>query len=184
MSHEIRTPINAVIGYTELLQMELSGPVNPEQKSQLERIAASGNHLIGLVDQVLDFARIEAGTLRVESRAASAAEAVELAMTVVGPQAARKGVELSTDCRGERDARYFGDPQRVHQVLVNLLSNAVKFTESGGRVTIRCEARRGAIPGHGQTGCWICLAVEDTGIGIPPEQVDHVFQPFVQLESG
>jgi signal transduction histidine kinase len=184
MSHEIRTPINAVIGYTELLQLELAGPMNREQRSQLERIAASGNHLIGLVDQVLDFARIEAGTLRVESRPASAAEAVELALTVVGPQAAQKGVDLSTECTAERNIRYQGDPQRVHQVLVNLLANAVKFTDAGGRITVECTSRTGRLPGHPEPGCWICLVVEDTGIGIPPEQVDHIFQPFVQVESG
>jgi signal transduction histidine kinase len=184
MSHEIRTPINAVIGYTELLQLELTGPVNREQRSQLDRIAASGSHLIGLVDQVLDFARIEAGTLRVESRPASAAEAVELAMTVVGPQAAQKGVDLSTDCTAERNIRYLGDPQRVHQVLVNLLANAVKFTDPGGRITVACDSRTGPLPGHTETGCWICLVVEDTGIGIPPEQISHIFQPFVQVESG
>jgi signal transduction histidine kinase len=184
MSHEIRTPINAVIGYTELLQLGLAGPMNHEQRSQLERIAASGNHLIGLVDQVLDFARIEAGTLRVESRPASAAEAVELAMTVVGPQAARKGIDLSTECTSERNIRYLGDPQRVHQVLVNLLANAVKFTDAGGRITVECESRTGPLPGHAEAGHWICLAVEDTGIGIPPEQVEHIFQPFVQVESG
>ena len=184
MSHEIRTPINAVIGYTELLQLELAGPVNEAQRAQLERITASGNHLIGLVDQVLDFARIEAGTLHVERRAASGADATELAMTVVGPQAAQKGVDLSTDCSTERDVRYFGDPQRVHQVLVNLLANAVKFTDQGGRVSVRCETHSGQIPGTGTNGMWSCLVVEDTGIGIAPEQIRHIFEPFVQLESG
>jgi signal transduction histidine kinase len=184
MSHEIRTPINAVIGYTELLQLELAGPVTEKQKVQLDRIAASGNHLIGLVDQVLDFARMEAGTLRIESRNASGRDAVELAMTVVGPQAAQKGLELVGECEDGADTGYYGDPQRVHQVLVNLLANAVKFTDAGGRVTMRCGSLEGQIPGKTLTGSWSSIMVADNGIGVEPEQLGHIFEPFVQVDSG
>jgi len=185
MSHEIRTPINAIIGYAELLAMGISGPVNDAQLGQLERLQVSGRHLIGLVDQLLDYARIESGTLRMERRAAPAGVAVETALTVVRPQAGRKHVELTVRCDGAGDgARYLGDTQRVEQILVNLLSNAIKFTEPGGRTAVTCGVREGVLPGHVQPGRWVCVVVEDTGAGIPPEQLERVFEPFVQVESG
>jgi signal transduction histidine kinase len=180
MSHEIRTPINAIVGYAELLELGLSGPVTEAQAGQLDRIRVSGRHLIGLVDQVLDFARIESGTLRVEQRAAPAPEAVETALTVLRPQAEKKAAE----CGSNGDARYLGDPQRVEQILVNVLSNAIKFTAPGGRASIACGAVEGAPPGHRASGRWVCVTVEDTGTGIEPEELDRIFEPFVQVESG
>ena len=182
MSHEIRTPINAILGYTDLLLMELDGPLSPGQKAQMERVRFSSTHLTGLVDQLLDFARIEAGSLRVERRVASAGDAVKAAVTVLGPEAARKGVALSTACDG--GLRYHGDPQRVDQILLNLVSNAVKFTESGGHAEIRCAACDGALPATGAAGAWVCLRVDDSGIGIAPDQAERIFEPFVQVESG
>ena len=183
MSHEIRTPINAIVGYTDLLHMGLSGPVNEAQQAQLERIRVSGQHLIGLVDQVLDFARIESGTLRVERRPASAAAAVETALTVLRPQAVARGVELVDACAGDAGLRYLGDPQRVEQILVNLLSNAIKFTEPGGRAALRCTAVDGRPPGDATAGRWVSIVVEDTGAGIHPEQLARIFEPFVQVDS-
>jgi signal transduction histidine kinase len=182
MSHEIRTPINAIIGYTDLLMMELEGPLSPGQQAQLERVRFSSRHLTGLVEQLLDFARIEAGSLRMERRVASAGDAVAAAVTVLGPEAARKGVALSTACNG--GLRYHGDPQRVDQILLNLVSNAVKFTESGGRAEIRCDACHDALPATGAAGAWVCLRVDDTGIGIAADQAERIFEPFVQVESG
>ncbi|HEX6040492.1 sensor histidine kinase, partial [Longimicrobium sp.] len=182
MSHEIRTPINAIIGYTDLLTMELEGPLTPGQHAQLERVRFSSQHLTGLVDQLLDFARIEAGSLRIERRVAFAEDAVAAAVTVLGPEAARKGVALSADCGG--GLRYHGDPQRVDQILLNLVSNAVKFTESGGRAVIRCGQSNGTLPATQAEGAWVCLRVEDTGIGIAADQAERIFEPFVQVESG
>jgi signal transduction histidine kinase len=184
MSHEIRTPINAIIGYTELLQLGLSGPVTEKQEGQLDRIRVSGRHLIGLVDQVLDFARIESGNLRMERRPALAADAVETALTVLRPQAVAKGIELTASCEDDPPPRYLGDPGRVDQILVNLLSNAIKFTEAGGRTSIRCTACDGPLPGGETAGRWTCVEVEDTGVGIPPEEIERVFEPFVQVDSG
>jgi len=183
MSHEIRTPINAIIGYAELLAMGISGPVNDAQLGQLERLRVSGRHLIGLVDQLLDFARIESGTLRFGRDAAPAEVAVETALTVVRPQAERKQVELSASC-GSGGVRYLGDAQRVEQILVNLLSNAVKFTAPGGRASLACGVREGVLPGHARAGRWVCVQVDDNGAGIAPEQIERVFEPFVQVESG
>src|SRR5690606_25565875 len=163
------TPINAIIGYTDLLQLGLPGPVTEAQRTQLERIRVSGQHLIGLVDQVLDFSRMESGTLRTARRTASASEAVETAITVVRPQAVSRGLRLFA--AGERDLErlYVGVPLRVTQILVNLLSNAIKFTDPGGRISVRCAAREGALPADGVRGRWTCVMVEDDGVGIPPE---------------
>ena len=187
MSHEIRTPINAIMGYTELLEMGLSGPLSDRQRLQLARVRASSVHLLGLVNDVLDLAKVEAGRLRVERERASAAASVRGALTLVQPQADMRGIHLVDVCDAAADARYLGDPQRVEQILVNLLSNAVRFTEPGGRVTVTCELADEP-PADAQlpagTGCVCALRVEDTGIGIEPAALDAVFEPFVQVESG
>ena len=182
MSHEIRTPINAILGYTDLLLMGLQGPVTEGQQAQLSRIRFSSQHLTGLVDQLLDFARIEAGTLRVERRTAVAGDAVSTALSVLAPQAQARGITLSADCDGQ--ARYTGDPQRVDQILLNLVSNAIKFTEPGGHARLSCAVRDDGHVAGGDTGAWVCLRVEDSGIGIAPEQLERIFEPFVQVESG
>jgi signal transduction histidine kinase len=139
---------------------------------------------MGLVDQLLDFARIESGTLRMERHAASAGEAVETALTVLRPQAERKGVALSSACDGDPAARYLGDPQRVEQIVVNLLSNAIKFTPPGGRASVGCRGGDGTPAPHSRGGRWVRVMVEDTAAGIEPEQLERIFEPFVQVESG
>ncbi|MDQ4080827.1 MAG: ATP-binding protein [Gemmatimonadota bacterium] len=186
MSHEIRTPLNAIIGYTQLLDMGIAGAVTSEQHAQLDRIAASGQHLLGLIEDILDLARIEAGRLSVGRAVGVTGAAADAALALIRPQAAAKGVIMSAACAGDREAPYTGDDQRVRQVLVNLLSNAVKFTPPGGRVVLHCE--RGCTPPEHAaamgSGPWTCMTVEDTGIGIAPEMLERIFQPFVQVEGG
>ncbi|WP_420129517.1 PAS domain S-box protein [Longimicrobium sp.] len=182
MSHEIRTPINAVIGYAELLDMGIQGALNEGQRGYLARIRASSQHLLGLVNDVLDFAKIEAGEMgftarRVELRA-SAAEAVGM----VAPQAESRGVELREEpC--PPGAGYLADPDRVRQILLNLLSNAIKFTHPGGTITVRCVPN-GEPPGQAAgAGPWACIEVRDTGIGIAAEQLARIFEPFTQVDG-
>ena len=184
MSHEIRTPINAIIGYTDLLQIGLAGPINTEQQAHLERIRVSGRHLSGLVDQVLDLARVEAGAFRPARVTANAHKAVETALTVVQPQASGKGVQLALECGASTDLRYLGDPLAVEQILANLLANAIKFTEPGGRGTVRCGLREGSFDAEAGRGRWIYFEIEDTGVGIPADQRHRIFEPFVQVDSG
>jgi signal transduction histidine kinase len=186
MSHEIRTPINAILGYTQLMELGLSGPVTEAQRAQLERVRSSGHHLLGLVNEVLDVAKVEAGELSVARERGVAADAADAALALLRPQAAAKGVSIAERCGGARDAAYLGDEQRVRQVIVNLLSNAVKFTNAGGRVVVRCEVAARAPEGAGLSGDgpWTAVSVEDSGIGIAPEQVARVFEPFVQAETG
>ena len=185
MSHEFRTPINAMIGYAELLEMEIAGPITPAQAKQLARIRASGEHLTGLVNEILDFAKIEAGGMRVEPSNGLASDAVDAALALIRPQAVHKGVEL--DGRPENGTRveYVGDPQRVQQVLANLLSNAVKFTPAGGKIHVRWNAgTRSDVPSSTSRLLWASIAVEDTGVGISPTDMDRVFDPFVQVDEG
>jgi PAS domain S-box-containing protein len=181
MSHEIRTPINAVLGYTQLLEMGLSGPVNADQRAKLHRIEASARHLLGLVNELLDLAKIEAEQLRVERVRASVHEAADEAISLVFPQATARGLSLTSTCLGDA-VTYAGDPHRVEQVLVNLLSNAVKFTPPGGRIDVTCGYADDA-PVIALTGTmprWCYVRVADTGIGIPADQLTAIFDPFTQ----
>lgn len=186
MSHEIRTPINAIIGYTQLLEIGIVGAVTEEQRLQLERISASGKHLLRLIEDILDLARVEAGQLNVSISTGASAQTVDSAFVLVQPQASAKGVKMTSICQGEHDVLYFGDDQRVQQVLVNLLSNAVKFTPPDGRVTVRCgHSSRHSLPGGSvRDEGWVFFAVEDTGPGIPPELLQRIFHPFVQADAG
>jgi signal transduction histidine kinase len=185
MSHEIRTPINAMMGYAELLQMGISGPITAAQKMQLDRIRASGSHLTEMVSEILDLAKIEAGRMSVEAKVASAAEVADAALALIRPQAATKGVEVSSTTNGNGKPAFIGDPQRVQQILTNLLANAVKFTPGGGQVSVRCDlrSRQENLKGSGEHD-WACVTVRDTGVGIAPDDFDRIFQPFVQVDDG
>jgi PAS domain S-box-containing protein len=182
MSHELRTPINAVLGYTSLLEMGIAGSISGEQRTYLERVRASTTHLLGLINDVLDLSKIEAGRMGVTAEPGRAGEAVADALSFVATQAEEKGLRLESTCETPGPL-YLGDRDRVRQVLLNLLSNAVKFTEHGG-VTVRCGTGRPTGPSRLEgPGPWVCIRVEDTGPGIAPEETEAVFEPFVQAES-
>ena len=186
-SHEIRTPINAILGYTELLELGIPGPLTADQRTYLERVRRSSRHLLAIVNQVLDLSKIEAGRLVIRAGPARAGEAAEAAMALVEAQAQGRGVGLTTACLGDCDVAYLGDPDRVEQILVNLLANAVKFTETGGSVTLTCGLARvpsadAEVDPHDRG--WMYYRIEDTGIGIAPDQLTAVFEPFVQAEQG
>jgi signal transduction histidine kinase len=182
MSHEIRTPINAMMGYAELLEMGIAGPVGDMQREHLQRIRRSGDHLTTLVSEILDLAKIEAGRMTIEPVTAKAGDVIENALTLVRPQAVQKGIELRP-VGGDTAAEYIGDPQRVQQILANLLANAVKFTPAGGRITVTCHTTPGGSLGpEGQARTRITVA--DSGVGIADEDLDRIFQPFVQVQGG
>ncbi|CAN5698807.1 hypothetical protein BH23GEM6_BH23GEM6_18560 [soil metagenome] len=185
MSHEIRTPINAAMGYVDLLDLEIAGPINDKQRTQLERIRASNLHLLGIVDEVLDFARLDAGRMKLAKTVGRMARPVRDALQMVDVQAQSKGIAL-TDSSSilASDAPYLGDEDRVRQILVVLLSNAVKFTPSGGRITVSAglshsPPKEAQLKGEGP---WVYTRVEDTGSGIPPDRLPAVFEPFEQAD--
>ena len=180
MSHEIRTPINAIIGYAELLEIGVAGTLTAGQTDYLERVKVSSRHLLGLVNDVLDLSKLDAGGMTAVAERATLAAAAAEALSLVAPQAEARGIVLGAAEGCGPDAVYVGDPDRVRQIVINLLSNAVKFTEPGGTITVRCRATSHGGPGAGD---WVVLEVEDTGIGIPAEQLARVFDPFVQVDA-
>ena len=187
MSHEVRTPINAVLGYADLLAAEIGGPLTEEQRGYVERLRASARHLNGLVEDVLDLSRIGADAAPVELEVGRMGDVVPAALALVAPQAGQRGLELVGDLRTQAEGlSYWGDEARVRQILVNLLANAVKFTQprdgAPGRITVSAGAATEPaadveLPGAGP---WVYVRVEDTGPGIAPDQLGHIFEPFVQ----
>jgi PAS domain S-box-containing protein len=185
MSHELRTPINAITGYAELLELGIGGSLTAQQRHQVERIRASSQHLTTLVNEVLDLAKVESGQMTAERERVPVADVLAEALTLVQPQAARRGLRLVDTTSDARDAAFMGDGDRVRQVLANLLSNGVKFTEPGGRVSV-CAAVTDEPDGDARLpgpGPWLRIDVEDTGMGIPPERLSTIFEPFVQVDA-
>lgn len=185
ISHELRTPINAIVGYTEILSLGIQGPLTAEQEESLSRVRTSAQHLLALVNEVLDLAKIESGTMQVVRRPASVHETIDAAVAMLHPQATAKEVQLCVECDAQTHASYIGDERGVRQILANLLSNALKFTPRGGEIALRCaNAVAPAENGHLAAGArYVTIAVTDTGAGIDPADLPRLFQPFTQLES-
>ncbi|MBV9774736.1 MAG: hypothetical protein JO040_12340 [Gemmatimonadetes bacterium] len=164
----------------------MSGPLTDQQRAQLGRVRASSEHLLGLVNEILDLAKVESGRIRVRSDRLPVRGAVLAALALVGPQAASREIRIRDGSDCQPGLAYCGDEDRVRQVLVNLLSNAVKFTPPGGEVQVACSVTERADPeAHlASGGEWLRVDVRDTGIGIPRERLASVFEPFVQVESG
>jgi PAS domain S-box-containing protein len=172
MSHELRTPLNAIGGYAELMEMGIRGAVTPEQAEDLRRIQNSQRHLLGLINEVLNYARLETGTVHYELEPVRVRDALTAAEALVSPQAAAKHLNLSVvDCPADLIAN--ADSEKLRQVVVNLLSNAVKFTDPGGSIYISAVADDGRAK----------IEVRDTGIGIELDKIEAIFDPFVQVRS-
>ena len=176
MSHELRTPLNAIAGYVDLLEMGVRGALSEGQRADLERIRLNQRRLLGLINDVLNYAKVDAGRVEYDIRPTPVREAFEATEPVIQPLAAAKGIVLEVEaCDAALVAA--ADPDKLQQVLVNLLSNAVKFTEPGGRVMAACD-------GHdGQDEGVLRIRVRDTGVGIPADRLDAIFDPFVQVDT-
>jgi signal transduction histidine kinase len=170
MSHELRTPLNAIGGYAELLEMGVRGAVTPSQVEDLRRIQRSQKHLLGLINEVLNYARVETGTVRYDLTDVDVGEVVVAVETLVAPQLRAKGLAFAVECESGLAVR--ADREKLQQILVNLLTNAVKFTERGS-VTLACEC----------AGESVRLRVRDTGVGIPDDKLETIFEPFVQVDA-
>jgi signal transduction histidine kinase len=179
ISHEIRTPLNAIMGYSDLLGAEIEGSLNTEQRRKLQGIARSSEHLKGLVDDLLDLSKIEAGEFEVQSVAADLADVMAEVMDFSHPEADSRRIALALEPVPRGAATYNGDPRRVLQILGNLLSNAMKFTPPGGRISVTGGVTEGD---GGAAGVFV--TVEDNGQGIEAEDIEKIFDPFVQLDAG
>jgi signal transduction histidine kinase/CheY-like chemotaxis protein len=170
MSHELRTPLNSVLGFSQLLAMELT---DPKQSRQINHISHAGKHLLALINDILDLSRIEAGQLSVSLEPVSLASSIQQAVDLIGPLADRRQLSVDVDEAAE-DHFVLADASRLAQVLINLLSNAVKYNRESGRIGVFTEA---------VAASRIRVHVTDTGIGIEPGDQDLVFQPFVRVNA-
>ena len=186
MSHELRTPLNAILGYSELIELGVSGELSKDVKDQIGRIRRAAKHLLGLVNDILDLAKFEAGRLTVANVAAVPAEAVASALVLVQPQAEARNLTLVVTPAVATLPPFIGDAERVRQILVNLLSNAVKCTEPGGTITIDGGVTTTPDPKAKLQlrGSHLYLTVRDTGSGIEKEKLASIFEPFVQADTG
>lgn len=186
MSHELRTPLNAILGYSELMQLGISGKLTDAMREQVGRIRLSAKHLLSLVNDILDLAKVEAGRLSVAASPASVVETIASAMALIEPQAAARNLALVVTPAADALPAYVGDEERVRQILIYLLSNAVKSTKPGGSITVTAVAtttpdERARL--H-RRSAYVCISVSDTGSGIPEDKLVAIFEPFVQAASG
>jgi len=198
MSHELRTPLNAILGMTEGMQDNVFGEINESQLKALQTIERSGSHLLELINDILDVAKIESGQLELEYANTSIEALCQSSLAFVKQQALKKRIQLETKLQTNLPNLNI-DERRIRQVLINLLSNAVKFTPEGGRITLEVSyqlQRMGSVPlvqgeplidnniqSKCQTTNYLQINIIDTGIGIAPQNIDKLFQPFIQIDS-
>jgi signal transduction histidine kinase len=173
MSHELRTPLNAIIGFSQVLREGISGEINAKQEEYLDDIITSGNHLLALINDVLDLSKVEAGQVELQVAPFSLRDALERGVSMVREQATTDGVRVAIHANDGLDV-VTGDERRIRQVIFNLLSNAVKFTPAGGLVDVSATQRNGEVT----------VSVADTGPGIAAGDLDRIFEEFQQTEAG
>ena len=173
MSHELRTPLNAIGGYIDLLDMGLRGPVTESQHADLGRIRTNQLHLAALITEILNFARVGSGSVSYAVSDINSCDALKHAVELIEPLIGQQGLFFD-GVSGDSSVMARADPEKVTQILVNLLSNAIKFTPEGGHISAEVAPQ----------GDTVALSISDTGLGIPPEKLATIFEPFVQLKEG
>ncbi len=186
MSHELRTPLNAILGMSEGLQDQVFGDINQRQRKAISTIEASGQHLLELINDILDLSKIESGKLELEIKTVSLRDLFESSLIFVRQQAIKKQIQLTTEIATDLADEITVDERRIRQVLINLLNNAIKFTPEGGHVTLKAALEilpQTQLNSEEAPPFSLNISVIDTGIGISPEGMSKLFQPFVQLDS-
>ena len=176
MSHELRTPMNAILGFGQLLTMSYKDPLTPTQKERVKQIVKGGQHLLELINEILDISRIEAGRLQISPEPVSIRESIQEVLDLAAPLATNRNITLQFSLGAEANPYVMADRQRLKQVLLNLLNNAVKYNRPGGFVSLTCEATRS------DREAWR-ISVTDTGTGISPENLRLLFIPFERLSA-
>jgi len=173
MSHELRTPLNSVIGFSEVLQDQLFGPINPKQQEYVSNIITSGRHLLSLINDILDLSKVESGKMALDLNTFQLKETLDASMSILRERALKSGLELQLDLDPQADILIMADQRKLKQIIFNLLSNAVKFTPTAGNVQLSAV----------RDGEFLEITVADSGIGIREEDLPKLFQAFTQLES-
>jgi PAS domain S-box-containing protein len=174
LSHEFRTPLQAIFGYTELLERQIHGPLNDAQQRDITRIQHSQQHLLGLINTILEFAKLESGKApEITCHPTVMNETLSAVEALVGPHLEAKNLRYEYKC-ADPTVIAQADPAKVQQIVLNLLANSIKFTDPGGRIVVQC----------GLEPEFVTIEVTDTGRGIPPDKLDAIFEPFVQLKTG
>ncbi|HEX6966633.1 MAG TPA: GAF domain-containing sensor histidine kinase [Gemmatimonadaceae bacterium] len=172
MSHELRTPLNAIAGYVELLDLGVHGPITPEQREALTRIRRNEQHLLGLINDVLNFAKLEAGHVGFTLTDVPMDDTLVALEALIAPQVRAKALRYRYEpC--DRTIRARADREKLQQIMLNLLTNAIKFTPAGGEIVVSCTA----------DDATVCVCVQDTGCGIAADQLEMIFDPFVRVDS-
>ena len=171
MSHELRTPLNAIGGYSQLMSLGVRGPVTPEQSADLDRIQINQRHLLGLINSILNFTKLEAGQIQFTLAPVRLAELLNGLDALIGPQMRAKSLRFEVSACDDAFS-VMADSEKLRQIMLNLLTNALKFTDSGGTVTISCA----------RDGAFIAVSVSDTGRGIAADALASIFEPFVQID--
>jgi signal transduction histidine kinase len=172
MSHELRTPLNSILGFADVILEELDGPLTENMNNDLKLIQKNGQHLLHLINDVLDMAKIESGRMNLAIEKFNLHEIIEEVTSITSPLASEKNLALFITPESDREVDIHADRTRLRQVMINLVNNAIKFTEKG-RIAILAT----------REGDHVLIRVKDTGIGIPPEQLEAVFQEFVQVDT-
>ena len=173
MSHELRTPLNSILGFADVIIEELDGPLTENMSNDLRLIQKNGQHLLHLINDVLDMAKIEAGRMNLNPESFKACEVLEEATSITSTLASEKNIALFTEEGSDQNVKIYADRTRLRQVMINLVNNAIKFTENG-KISLNIASLPGAR---------ILITVKDTGIGIPPDKLDAIFQEFTQVDS-
>src|SRR5690606_238612 len=172
MSHELRTPLNSILGFTEVMLEGLDGPITPNMDNDLKLINKNGQHLLHLINDVLDMAKIESGKMNLIIEKFNLHEIFDEVISITSPQASEKKITLKVDKESDMNVEINADRTRLRQVMINLVNNALKFTEKG-KITIRAVREENNV----------LISVKDTGIGIPPAELEAIFQEFTQVDS-
>ena len=173
MSHELRTPLNSILGFSDVMLMELDGPLTSHMTTDLQLIQKNGQHLLHLINDVLDMAKIESGRMNLNPERFKVHDVLDEVNSITSTLASEKNISLFIEEDSDQEVEIFADNTRLRQVMINLVNNAIKFT-SGGKIAIRADKQNDAT---------VLIAVKDNGLGIPPEQLEDIFQEFTQVDT-
>lgn len=173
MSHELRTPMNSILGFGQILKLNVEEPLTLNQKNNVDYILKAGNHLLNLINELLDLAQIESGKIKVSQESINVKSLIDELIVIVKPQVNKKNIKFINRVVDDPECFAWADSMRLRQILLNLMSNAIKYNRVNGSITFECEK---------SSGSRICIHVKDTGVGIPKDKIEEVFKSFYRMD--